>query len=226
MSDEERSGAPGRAAILILVGLCIGIEVLMQLGDMRLLGIARFRSTVYEYGGFWSGLLDDWRPNYPLQPWLMFVTYGFLHSGLMHLGLNMLTLVSLATPVALRVGGTKFIVLYCLGMLGGGLGFALLSESYRPMVGASGALFGLAGAILAWEYVDRFTLQERLWPVARAALLLVALNVALYYAMDRLLAWEAHLGGFVFGWIGALLIDPRGRAEFTSGPDDDPPPED
>ena len=80
------------------------------------------------------------------------------------------------------------------------------------MVGASGALFGLAGAILAWEYVDRFTFRERLWPVARAAILLVALNVLLYFAMDRLLAWEAHLGGFVTGWIAAMLIDPRGRA--------------
>ena len=41
---------------------------------------------------------------------------------------------------------------------------------------------------------------------------LAALNVALYFAMDGLLAWEAHLGGFVAGWIAALLIDPRGRA--------------
>ena len=80
------------------------------------------------------------------------------------------------------------------------------------MVGASGGLFGLAGAILAWEYVDRFVLREALWPVARAVLLLVALNVLLYYAMDRLLAWEAHLGGFIAGWIMALLIDPRPHA--------------
>ena len=93
------------------------------------------------------------------------------------------------------------------------MGFAALSDSFRPMVGASGALFGLAGAILAWEYVDRYTLHERLWPVARAVLLLVVLNIALFYAMDRLLAWETHLGGFIAGWFAALLIDPRGRVD-------------
>ena len=223
-TDPSANHSPGRTAIITLVVLCVGIEVILQLGDRGVIGISRFRSLAYEYGGFWTGLLGSWKPNYSIQPWLMFVTYGFLHAGLWHLCLNMITLVSLSLPVAARVGGASLVLLYCLSMLGGGIGFALLSDSYRPMVGASGALFGLAGAILAWEYVDRFTLQERLWPVARAILLLAALNVALYYAMDRLLAWEAHLGGFVMGWIAALLIDPRSRAEPTPDPDGDPRP--
>lgn len=197
--------------VILLIVLCTLIEAVLQLGDRGLFGLPRFRSVVYEYGGFWAGLLDDWRANYPLQPWAMFLTYGFLHSGLMHLSLNMVTLWSLGRPVTDRVGAARFAVLYAISILGGAVGFALLSDSYRPMVGASGALFGLAGAILAWEYVDRFTLKDRLWPVARAVLLLMVLNVLLYYAMNRLLAWEAHLGGFVTGWVMALLIDPRGR---------------
>ncbi len=219
-SHNDSGGLPGRNVIIALVVFCVGIEAVLQLGDLGVIDVPRFRATVYEYGGFWSGLLENWRPNYALQPWVMFVTYGFLHAGLMHLGLNMVTLVSLALPVARRVGGPKMVLIYAFAMLGGGLGFALLSDSFRPMVGASGALFGLAGAILAWDYIDRFTLQERLWPVARAVLLLAALNVALYYAMDRVLAWEAHLGGFVMGWIAALLIDPR--ADVPDDPTDDP----
>ena len=204
---------PGFVAAVILVALCLGTEGILVLGDLNVFDIPRFRMLAYEYGGFWSGLLGNWQPNYPFQQWLMFLTYGFLHAGFLHLVLNMVTLLSLALPVAARVGGASMVLIYAISMLGGGLGFALLSDSFRPMVGASGALFGLAGAILAWEYVDRFTLQERLWPVARAVLMLAALNVALYYAMDRLLAWEAHLGGFVAGWIIALLIDPRGRSQ-------------
>lgn len=200
-----------RAVVLAIIGVCAAIEGVLQLGDYGLLGIPRFRSFVYENAGFWSGLLDNWRPNYPFQAWLMFLTYGFLHAGLLHLVLNMVTLYSLGAPVLERVSSTGFILLYGASLLGGAVGFALLSDVVRPMVGASGALFGLAGALLAWDYVDRFTLQERLWPVARAVLLLAALNVALYFVMDRLLAWEAHLGGFVAGWITALLIDPRGR---------------
>ncbi len=196
---------------LLIVGTCVVIELTLYLGDLRLLDIPRFRSLAYEFGGFWPGLLDDWAPNFPLQPLSMFVTYGFLHSGFLHLVVNMLTLTSLSAPVIHRVGVWKFVLIYVVALFGGAAGFALLSDTFRPMVGASGALFGLAGAILAWEYVDRFNLSERLWPVVRATVLIVALNAVLYYAMNRLLAWEAHLGGFVAGWIAAMLADPRSR---------------
>jgi len=195
-----------------IIFVCTAIEGILIAGDLGLIDAPRFRARAYEYLGFWPGLLEDWRPNYPGQSATMFLSYGFLHSGFAHLVVNMITLVSIGRPVLHRIGTWPFCLLYAASILGGALGFALLSDSFRPMVGASGALFGLAGAILAWEYVDRFTFRERLWPVARAMLLLVALNAILYFAMNRLLAWEAHLGGFVAGWIVALLIDPRGRS--------------
>lgn len=213
MTDQAVFTKHGRGVLFAIIGLCLLFEIILQLGDLGFLGIPRFRSFVYEHFGFWTGLLENWRPNYPLQPWLMFLTYGFLHAGLVHLVLNMVTLYSLGGPVLERVGTRGFAILYTASLLGGAAGFALLSDIARPMVGASGALFGLAGALLAWDYVDRFTLQERLWPVARAVLFLAALNVALYFAMDRLLAWEAHLGGFIAGWVVALLVDPRGRVD-------------
>ncbi|MEM6385424.1 MAG: rhomboid family intramembrane serine protease [Pseudomonadota bacterium] len=203
---------PMAMPVLVLIMLCCAVEVLLQMGDAGAFGIPRFRLVVYEFGGFWPGLLADWQPNYPYQPTLMFATYAFLHAGLWHLLLNMVTLWTLGGPVVARVGGAKFLTIYGLSILGGAAGYALLAANFRPMVGASGALFGLAGAVLAWEYVDRFILRAGLWPVARAALLLVALNVALYYAMGGVLAWETHLGGFIAGWIAALLVDPRGRA--------------
>ena len=123
----------------------------------------------------------------------------------------MITLGTVAPIVLDRVGFWKSALIYALSILGGAVGFALLSDTFRPMVGASGALFGLVGAIIAWEYVDRFTFQARMWPVLRAIGILILLNIVLYFAMDRLLAWEAHLGGFIAGWFGALLVDPRSR---------------
>lgn len=211
--NKGADGSSGRplarigGGLLFLVASNSLIEITLQLGDRGIFGLPRFRSLVYEYGGFWPGLLSDWRPNYPLQPATMFLTYGFLHAGLWHLVLNMITLVSLGQAILLRIGTARFALLYAAALLGGAVGFALLSDTYRPMVGASGALFGLAGALLAWEYADRARLSERPWPVVRAVLLLIALNVVLYYAMDRLLAWEAHLGGFVAGWAVGWLID-------------------
>ena len=198
-------------AIWAAIALYAAIEALLTAGDLGLLGVPRFRASVYENFGFWPGILRGWQTNYPAQTWTMFLTYGFLHSGIVHLVVNMITLGSLGPVVIDRVGHWKTVAIYAIAILGGGAGFALLSDSFRPMVGASGALFGLAGAILAWDYVDRFTFRARLWPVLRAVVLLVLLNVVLYFAMDRLLAWEAHLGGFVAGWIMALLVDPRGR---------------
>ena len=91
------------------------------------------------------------------------------------------------------------------------MGYAALWTTPQPMVGASGALFGLAGAWLAWEYVDRFTARIALWPVARVIGMLIALNVVLFYSMNGQLAWQTHLGGFLMGWVAAMLIDPRPR---------------
>lgn len=193
----------------LLIGLCVVIELLLTAGDWQLMGSPRLRSMAYEYGGFWPGLLDTWRPNYPLQPWLMFITYGFLHGGLAHLVINMVTLWSLGRAVQDRVRTRGFALLYGLSILGGAVGYALLAPGLRPMVGASGALFGLAGGLLAWMYVDRFTHRQGLLPVLQAVVVLLALNLVLWWAMGGQLAWQTHLGGFITGWIAALLIDPR-----------------
>lgn len=197
--------------LIVLIATCCLAEAVLQLADWQIIGTTRLRLIAYEYGGFWVGLLQSWTPNYPSQPYMMFLTYGFLHGGLLHLLVNMVTLWSLGLAVLDRVGARGFLMLYAASVMGGAGGFALLASTLAPMVGASGALFGLAGGLLAWGYVDRFTLQEALWPVARAAGLLLTLNVVMWWALDGQLAWETHLGGFLVGWIAALLIDPRPR---------------
>jgi membrane associated rhomboid family serine protease len=201
----------GRGAVWSIVTICVAVEAVLVLADLGLLGNPRLRQKAYEWAGFWPGLLQGWQPNYPGQGAVMFFTYGFLHGGPLHLIVNMITLRSLGYAVLDRVGAWGFAGLYGASLLGGAAGFGLIAETFRPMVGASGALFGLAGGLLAWNYVDRFTFREALWPVARVALFLVAMNVAMWWALDGQLAWQTHLGGFLVGWIVALLIDPRSR---------------
>lgn len=174
-----------------------------------MIGTGRLRQTVYENAGFWPGLLSNWVPNYRGQSVTMFITYGFLHGGFLHLVVNMITLWSLGNVVLRRVGARGFILLYAGAMVGGAIGYSLLGPGFRPMVGASGALFGLAGGLLAWQYVDRFTFNQGLWPIVQATVLLIGLNLILWLTMDGQLAWETHLGGFVTGWLAATLIDPR-----------------
>ena len=199
--------------VIGLIVVCVLVEAALSLSDLGVLP-GRWRAVAYAWGGFWPGLLQDWQPNFPGQPVAMFLTYGFLHGGPVHLIVNMVTLWSLGAAVEARVGARGFGALYAASIVGGAIGFALIAETFRPMVGASGALFGLAGGLLAWNYVDRFTLREGLWPVGRVVLFLLAMNVAMWWALDGQLAWETHLGGFIVGWIVALLIDPQPRTDL------------
>ena len=209
---------PGRGLLLVLIAICCALEAILQLSDIGLLQPERLRGMAYEYGGFWPGLLKDWNPNYAVQPYAMFVSYGFLHGGVIHLVINMITLWSLGAAVILRVGLRGFCILYVASIFGGAVGYALLAPGLQPMVGASGALFGLAGGLLAWMYVDRFTFEQGLLPVAQAVALLIAFNLILWWAMSGQLAWQTHLGGFITGWIAALLVDPRPlNPEITAG---------
>jgi len=206
---RDTIGNPG--ILYILIGIYVAVELALQLADLGVIGPARLRFLAYEYMGFWPGLLGPWRPNYTAQPYLMFLSYSFVHGGLVHLVVNMITLWQLGRAVLARVGLRGFLGLYFAAILGGAAGFGLLAERLQPMIGASGGLFGLVGGLVAWAYIDRLSLAKGLWPVARAIMLLVLLNAVLWWAMDGRLAWQTHLGGFVAGWIAAVLIDPRAR---------------
>lgn len=206
---------PGRVSLgsqgvlLLIVALCVSVEAVLIGSDLGLWGEPRWRGLAYQYGGFWRGLLGNWQPNYDAQPVAMFVTYGFLHGDILHLIVNMVTLVSLGRPVIERVGPWWFLAIYAVSLLGGGAGFAALSSAVQPMVGASGALFGLAGAFAGWEYTARRLAREGIAPVLRLVGLLVLLNAVMYWAMDGNLAWETHLGGFLAGWAASLWARPR-----------------
>ena len=92
------------AVLLGILGVCTLVEAVLQGTDFGLWGSPRWRGLAYQNGGFWRGLLDNWRPNYAVQPAAMFASYGFLHGGFFHLAVNMITLASLGPPVIERVG--------------------------------------------------------------------------------------------------------------------------
>lgn len=225
-SDPERLSAPrasrprsaprriaGLSPALIAIALiCSLIELTLSAADARLIGSPLWRPLAYQYGAFWAGLLHNWSPNYAAQPWLMFLTYSFLHAGPGHLLGNLFTLAVLGPMVERRAGRPQMLAIYAAATLGGGAAFGLLAATPQPMVGASGALFGLAGA---WQYHDIMTRRApgaRIWPALQALGGLAALNLALWALMAGRLAWETHLGGFLAGWAMAALLARRGRS--------------
>lgn len=197
-------------AVAGLILACVCVELVLYLADHKIIGTTRWRSLTYQYGAFWAGLLHNWRPNYAVQPATMFVTYSFLHSGIMHLLGNMLALAWLGAFACARIGQVRFILLYFLAAIFGGLFFGVITSNGQPMVGASGALFGLAGAWQFWTWQDKRSVGEPVRPVIVMVLVLVALNIVMWLSTQGQLAWETHLGGFVTGWIYALFLQRRG----------------
>lgn len=187
----------------LLGGLCLLVEGVLLGADLGLWGNAGWRPRAYQNGAFWAGLLRGWRPNYEGQAGLMFLTHAFLHAGPVHLAGNLGALGALAWTEGRRMGPRTFAALYLASALGGGAAFGLLATSAAPMVGASGAIFGLAGAAGLMLWGDRHARGLRgwaaLWPTLAAAGALVLVNAATFALQGGQLAWEAHLGGWLAG---------------------------
>lgn len=149
-----------------------------------------------------------------VQPWRM-LTSGFVHSpgNLLHIGLNMYTLYIFGAALEPRMGRWRFLVVYLLSIIGGSAAVYLLASPYTLVVGASGGVFGLFGALFAWT---RFRGGD-----TRGLLVLVGINLVFGFIVPGI-AWQAHVGGLVVGAVIALLFDVtthrRSRQRRGSGP--------
>jgi len=208
VSLPTRANAP---VVIWLVALTCLPEIVLTLLEASFFAGSGLRRQLLLHGAFWNGLLHGWEPLYALQREAMFLTYALLHGGLLHLIGNMIALLALGGIAVARVGAKGFLLLYILSAIGGAAGFALLSGSETPMVGASGAVFGLIGAWKFWEWQLRQHRRVSMRPLWRSLLGLVLLNLILWVALSGLVAWEAHLGGFVAGVIFAALVTPTMR---------------
>jgi membrane associated rhomboid family serine protease len=204
-----RANAP---AVVWLVGLTCLPEMLLTLaGASGLVDVTAWRNMLIMHGAFWPGLLQGWDPMYAGQSTLMFLTYALLHGSLLHLVGNMVAVLALGGIVVARVGQKGFLLLYAVSVFGGALGYAMLGSAESPMVGASGGVFGLIGAWKFWEWQMRQHFGSPLRPLWRSLAGLFLLNVVLWLLLSGLLAWEAHLGGFIAGVVFAAIATPSLR---------------
>lgn len=186
-----------------LIAVCIVIEGVLSVAD--LLGYPALRPGAYMLGAFWSPLLVHGTGRYTGQPVLMFLSYGLLHDGVLHVAVNMFSLLAVGRGLAGMIGSRAMAVTYLLCQIAAGLLFAVMQPQAGPMVGASGAIFGLAGAIVGYAVINLRRRHKSIAPLARSAGLIIALNVGLTLAMPEI-AWQAHLGGAAAGLlIGAFL---------------------
>jgi len=146
---------------------------------------------------------SQWKPGIENGEWYRAFTAMFLHGSITHILFNMWALYIFGPVLERRFGAYSFISLYVAGGLAGSA-FYHLAGSNAPAVGASGAIFGLFGAMLTASYRQRHT------PAGRAVFgqlgVLLAINMALPLFVPRI-AWQAHLGGLIAGALIALAWD-------------------
>lgn len=130
------------------------------------------------------------------EPWRI-VTSGFLHFGLIHLAFNMLALWIVGRDLETVLGRGRFLALYMVSMLGGAAAVMLFSAPNVRVAGASGAVFGLFGAIVV--------VLRRLRRSPGPILGIIAINVAISFLPQ--ISLQAHVGGLVVGAaVAAALV--------------------
>lgn len=133
-------------------------------------------------------------------PWQL-ITYQFLHGGLGHIFFNMLMLWMFGMEIENIMGSRKFLVFYLLAGIGGGLLQLILGTGGGPIIGASGAVYGVMVAF-AMFFPDRMIYVYFLIPVKAKYLIVFAMVFEfLSVGNGSLVAHLAHLGGAITGFL-------------------------
>jgi membrane associated rhomboid family serine protease len=184
-----RSSAQGDTVTRALIAL----NVLAFLGEMFT------GSNGYRAGGT---LYDNWALFGPAvadgEYWRL-VTSGFLHSGVIHIGFNMYLLWILGRMLEPVLGPWRFGALYAVSLLGGAFGALLISPN-AVTVGASGAVFGLMGAVAMQMYRQGYN------PLQTDIGMLIILNLVISFVLPGI-SIGGHIGGLVAGGLAALVLD-------------------
>ncbi len=148
------------------------------------------------------------------RPWTLVATM-FMHAGILHLLVNMISLYFLGSSVFSLIGQTRFLLVYFLGGIAGSLFFILLSP--YTAVGASGAVFALGGVLA----VMRPKLKVIVFPIpAPLPVWAVMFGFFILTSLSASVAWQAHLGGLLAGLIFGFYFrrqERRNARDFKTG---------
>jgi membrane associated rhomboid family serine protease len=129
--------------------------------------------------------------------WWRLATAAFLHASILHIAFNMLALWWIGGPLEAAIGHWRYLVIYAVSGLAGSAG-ALVAAPQAVTVGASGAIFGLLGAMLVIQWQQTGT-------IAGPALTLVLINLAITFAVPNI-SYGGHLGGLIGGGLATLAL--------------------
>ncbi len=194
-------GGVSRGDTPVVTYTLIGICVVVFLLQLVIPGVTRSFTYAPVFTAGAGGVI-------PAEPWRM-LTAAFLHSqnSFLHIAFNMYALYILGKVLEPSMGRARFLALYLISAVGGSIGVLLLSDNpLQGVVGASGAVFGLFGAL--------FIVQRKRGGDVRQIVVLIAINAVLGFVVPGI-AWQAHVGGLVAGaaCAAAIAYAPRGRRQ-------------
>ena len=147
------------------------------------------------------------------HPWTI-ITNLFIHAGIWHILTNMLTLYFFGSYLSRLVGNRNFLLIYFLGGLVGNGFYIWLGEPLSVAIGASGAVFSVAGALTVLRpkltvFIIPIPVPIPLWIAVLGGFAILSIP---WFASN--IAWQAHLGGVVFGLAAGFLLRRRTRWLF------------
>ncbi len=202
--------------VLALIALCVIVfaaqELVLDL-DQNMALLLRGAFIPVRYSGQYD--IDIYAFTTPF-------TYAFLHGGLAHLAINMVWLAAFGSPLANRLGTLRFALFWVVTALAAaGLHWAIYPLDPAPLVGASGAISGMMGAAARFGFkMDRRSGRAAFaGPALPVSEVLRSRNVMTFLAVwmivnlvtglvgvgpgaEATIAWEAHIGGFLAGFLG------------------------
>lgn len=208
---EQRSTAPRTASPIVtrvrrmsstgspvityaIIALCVVVFIFQSLP-----GIGGHITAALQYAGFYS------YPQVSFEPWRA-ITSIFAHYGIIHIGLNMYTLWIFGQVLEPMIGRGRYAALFLMAGVGGSLGVMFLAPINVGVAGASGAIFGMLGALLV--------IHRRLGGNITQLLVLVGINLVIGFLPMFHIAWQGHLGGLIVGAvIGLIYVETRNRAK-------------
>ena len=175
----------------------IGINVIAFL----LMVVSGIDQAATQWGMFPPSIAID-------NEWWRLVTSAFLHGGWLHIAFNMYVLYALGPSLERVLGHSRYLVLYLMAALGGAVCSYAFSDVMTVSVGASGAIFGLMGALVVAGRKLRYDITQ--------VLILLAVNFAIGFLAPGV-DWRAHVGGLVVGAaVAAIFVLPPARVRMPA----------
>lgn len=201
---------PWVARILLTINIVVfAVPWLLDVLGIRIAGAV----SIYQFSLIWGA--KDNAAIFAGSQYYRFLTAMFLHGGLAHLFFNSFALYSLGFETERLFGAQRFLAIYMIAGLGGGVASYALNPN--PSVGASGAIFGLIGALIAFYAVARRVLGGIARQQLGSLIFITLINLALGFTTPYI-DNNAHIGGLVTGALLGWLLAPRFALDARSYP--------